>query len=225
MSLEALRQEMDAVDRELVAAFCRRMDISGKIAMHKRTTGAPVRDKDREDIILDRVTAMAREPYVEDTRRLYKTILTLSRAWQRTLLSEVGRDRNPMQFPKGGSVASVEEGLEAGGVVFSAPQFVLCASPEAVCRAVAARRTAYGMLPLNVAPLLADYDLYIVRRTEEFLCVSASMQVYDDADRIGLLVEGEAGPQFSEMSLVPGEQETPPAMTVGVTLLGRYRLV
>ena len=46
--LEELRRELDAVDRELVRLFERRMAIAGQVAACKIAAGRPVLDRTRE---------------------------------------------------------------------------------------------------------------------------------------------------------------------------------
>ena len=53
--LKELRNEIDEVDRALVALFVRRMGISGAVAQVKRQKGLPVLDRTREEQLLRRV--------------------------------------------------------------------------------------------------------------------------------------------------------------------------
>ena len=49
--LEELRRELDAVDRELVHLFERRMTIAGQVAACKIAEGRPVLDRTREEAV------------------------------------------------------------------------------------------------------------------------------------------------------------------------------
>ena len=49
MELTDLRREMDAIDRELLALFARRMALSGEIAGLKKAAALPVFDPAREE--------------------------------------------------------------------------------------------------------------------------------------------------------------------------------
>ena len=80
MDLIALRTKIDAVDRELVALFCRRMELSEQVAVYKQEHGLPVLDKGREAELLQRVAALSSCP--QETAELYHTILYLSRRRQ-----------------------------------------------------------------------------------------------------------------------------------------------
>ena len=46
--LEQYRQELDGIDRELVALFARRMDTVRKIGAYKKARGMQVQDRSRE---------------------------------------------------------------------------------------------------------------------------------------------------------------------------------
>ena len=48
MDLDELRKEIDAVDRQIVALFEKRMEISERIAAYKQKVGMQVRDAKRE---------------------------------------------------------------------------------------------------------------------------------------------------------------------------------
>ncbi|MBQ1675051.1 MAG: chorismate mutase, partial [Oscillospiraceae bacterium] len=46
--LELSRQEIDRIDREIAALFCRRMEAVRDIASYKRSHGLPILDSQRE---------------------------------------------------------------------------------------------------------------------------------------------------------------------------------
>ena len=87
MDLTELREQIDAVDRELLPLFTARMKLSARVAEYKRENGLPVYDAAREAVILDRVeeSAGAFGPYA---RRLYEALMRESRAYQEELLNE-----------------------------------------------------------------------------------------------------------------------------------------
>ena len=63
-SLKELRQAVDAVDREIVAALLRRFEITDEIGRVKRATGvAAVRNEAREREVLERVGPDCAEVY------------------------------------------------------------------------------------------------------------------------------------------------------------------
>ncbi len=85
MDLAAVRTEIDAVDRQLLPLFLRRMELSAAAAEAKRARGLPVRDPVREEQILEAVAARAGDR-ADAARRLYETIFALSRELQTGLM-------------------------------------------------------------------------------------------------------------------------------------------
>jgi chorismate mutase len=53
MSLTALREEIDAVDREIVACLAKRAKLALAVAAAKRADNLPIEDLDREDQVID----------------------------------------------------------------------------------------------------------------------------------------------------------------------------
>ncbi|MGN0777598.1 MAG: chorismate mutase [Aristaeellaceae bacterium] len=89
--LQEIRAELDAVDRELVRLFEKRMSLSGEVARYKLAHGLPVLDAAREEQVLASRAAMLDNPALaEDVRRLFGCIMGLSRAEQERLLKEAG---------------------------------------------------------------------------------------------------------------------------------------
>ena len=46
--LQSLRRDIDAIDRELVELFRRRMNVTARVGAYKRERGIPVLDQARE---------------------------------------------------------------------------------------------------------------------------------------------------------------------------------
>ena len=82
MELNELRQQIDAIDRELVELFKARMQVSAKVAEYKKENGMAVLDPSRERALLSKVSELSGEEFEEYTRTLYSSILDLSRSYQ-----------------------------------------------------------------------------------------------------------------------------------------------
>lgn len=81
--LETLRQEIDSIDRELVALFLRRRAITSRVGVVKHETALPIIDPVREGHVLRERGAMTTDPAAQqDVVSLFRTIMTLSRAQQ-----------------------------------------------------------------------------------------------------------------------------------------------
>lgn len=88
MDLQDYRKEIDRIDRELVALFVRRMEVSAGIAAYKQAHGLPVLDAVREQAKLQQVAELAPEQLRPDTAELYRTLFALSRGYQQRLQEE-----------------------------------------------------------------------------------------------------------------------------------------
>ena len=83
MNLKELRKEIDAVDREIVALFEKRMEISERIASCKQSTGTPIRDEAREAEKIAQVQNLARTDFCkENIGELFTLLMALSRKLQ-----------------------------------------------------------------------------------------------------------------------------------------------
>lgn len=89
MDIQEIRAEIDRVDDMLTQLFVKRMQLAAEVAAYKREHAAAVTDGSREQKILDRVCAASGETFAAYTGRLYQTLFTLSKEYQRALL-----DRN-----------------------------------------------------------------------------------------------------------------------------------
>ena len=87
--LQSIRQELDAVDRELVKLFEQRMSLSREVARFKLAHDMPVLDRSREEAVLaSRVGMLQDSHWAESVRALYEEIMRLSRAEQERILKE-----------------------------------------------------------------------------------------------------------------------------------------
>ena len=103
--LEQYRQEIDAIDGELVQLFLRRMEVTGKVGKWKQKNGVPVLDAARERRVIAAKTALTDDPVRRaDLAELYETIMAISRRQQRKLVREGTED--PGYAAYGNSVAS-----------------------------------------------------------------------------------------------------------------------
>ena len=88
--LKAIREEIDAIDAQLLPLLCRRMDCSLRVAAYKATRGLPVLNAEREGQILDRVRAACREEgrgeYAEAAALVFSSTMDVSRALQHRVL-------------------------------------------------------------------------------------------------------------------------------------------
>lgn len=92
-ALTELRRELDALDRDLVALFERRMALSLEVAAYKQAHQLPVLDAGREAEVIASRQAMLRDPALAPAvRALFETVMAESRGAQEAWLREVRGD-------------------------------------------------------------------------------------------------------------------------------------
>ncbi len=86
--LQSLRRDIDAIDRELVELFRRRMDVTARVGAYKRERGIPVLDQERERQVLQNKGELAGEELRPAAVTLFQTIMALSRRQQRDMMGQ-----------------------------------------------------------------------------------------------------------------------------------------
>ncbi|MBQ7173771.1 MAG: chorismate mutase [Clostridia bacterium] len=82
--LEEYRRQIDGIDTELAALFCRRMELVEKIALCKRKAGLPTFDPAREESMKKRLCAsFERADLLPYYREFLTTLLSLSKDYQK----------------------------------------------------------------------------------------------------------------------------------------------
>ncbi len=86
--LQALREEIESIDRELMTLLRRRMECVEEVATEKVRTAYPFRDKEREDHVLQRVRQTAVEHGLDAhvMERLYRLIMEMSISHQQAFV-------------------------------------------------------------------------------------------------------------------------------------------
>ena len=188
MNLEECRKEIDIIDKELVELFVKRMNVAKNVAEYKKETGMAVYDAERERKLLQKVEEAAGEEFGDYTRRLYSSILELSRNYQSKSLavsSGLSADiikatnETPKLFPEKAVVAC--QGIEgahssaACQKLFEKPSIMYCQSFDAVFHAVESGLCSYGVVPLEnssagsvtqIYNLMSEHKFSIVRSTK-----------------------------------------------------------
>lgn len=87
MNLEELRKEIDAVDRQIVELFEKRMEISERFAAYKKKAGLPIQDKAREQEKIKQVQGLTHTHFNrQHIEELYTLLMSLSRKLQEELV-------------------------------------------------------------------------------------------------------------------------------------------
>jgi len=183
--LATSRRRIDKIDRELVALFSARMGVSADVAAYKREIGMPVTDAAREAALLDRVAALSPKETADYTRTLYTNIMSLSRAYQHTVLgcdtpltktvkNAITATKAPL--PDNATVAcqgvAGSYASHAAKKIFAAPDIAYYGQFADVFEAIERGECRYGVLPIEnstagsvteIYDLLAKHRFFVVR--------------------------------------------------------------
>lgn len=182
--LPELREEISAINAEMLDLFLRRMEVSGEIADYKKAHDLPILDKSREREIFADVEERAGD-LGNYAHRFFSNMMELSRAYQNSriaketpLIDMIRNSRLPADalFPRTGiiGVAGVEGAYaqQAADNMFPRGTLVFKKSFEAVFDALESGECQYGIVPVenssygsvkDVYRLLEERDVYITR--------------------------------------------------------------
>ncbi len=88
MDLEKIREQIDAIDTEIIKLFCRRMDVVKSVAEFKIANDMPVLRPEREKAILKRVRTETGEEYGDYAVDLFENMMRVSREMQQKLIDD-----------------------------------------------------------------------------------------------------------------------------------------
>ena len=177
MELKDLRNEIDAIDDELVKLFSQRMDVAARIADYKKEHTMPIFVPAREREKLKDVAEKAGPDMANYTRVLYSMLFELSRSYQSKkndaispLYEEITRaiENTPKLFPQAPMVAC--QGVEgaysqiACEKIFKSPFIMYFKNFESIFSAIEQGLCQYGILPLEnstAGSVKKVYDLMI----------------------------------------------------------------
>ena len=177
MNISQLREQIDAIDDQLVRLFVERMEISGKIGAYKKANNLPIFDPGREREKLQDVASKAGEGMENYTRTLYATLFELSRSYQSRTTSHMtalndsiaSSIANTSQlFPQAPMVAC--QGVEgaysqiACEKIFKSPLIMYFKNFDGVFNAIEQGLCQYGILPIEnstAGSVKKVYDLMI----------------------------------------------------------------
>ena len=177
MDITELRNNIDAIDDQLVKLFCQRMEVSEQIAAYKKENNVPILVPAREREKLKDVAEKAGSEMANYTRVLYSMIFELSRSHQSKLTdtkSELYNQINhaiettPRLFPQAPMVAC--QGVEgaysqiACEKIFKDPFIMYFKSFDGVFNAIEQGLCQYGILPIEnstAGSVKTVYDLMI----------------------------------------------------------------
>ncbi|MBR5271627.1 MAG: chorismate mutase [Clostridia bacterium] len=186
MNLEQLRNEIDAIDDEILKLFLKRMEKASKVADYKKANNLSTLQKGREREILNRVSEKSGKEMADYSRILFATLMDLSKSYQNKRNAKEGGElskkikkaleNTPLIFPQSGTVAC--QGIEgaysqiACDRLFKNPDIKYVKTFEDVFKAVEDGICSYGILPIEnsihgtviaVYDLMKNYNFHIIK--------------------------------------------------------------
>jgi chorismate mutase / prephenate dehydratase len=194
VDLDGIRQSLDSLDREIVAALARRDDFVRQVADLKRGGALnTVRDAQREEALLERVARMAGEKGLsaDYVTRLYRDILDHSVRRQDLLLAGADTDIEQRTVAYQGTQGSYSHVAANRHFASHAGRFSFAgmANFRQVVDEVVSGRAQFGCLPIenttagsinDTYDLLAAHDLAVVG--EEILRIEHCVLALDKID-------------------------------------------
>ena len=177
MQLKDYRDQIDAIDENLVKLFTQRMELSAKVADYKKENNLPIYVPSREREILQEVAKMAGPDMANYTRVLYSLLFELSRSYQSKRTCEItplyqsithSIESTPKLFPQAPMVAC--QGVEGAYAqiacerIFKNPFIMYFKNFDAVFNAIEQGLCQYGILPIEnstAGSVKKVYDLMI----------------------------------------------------------------
>ena len=87
--LDKQRAEIDAIDREIVSLFERRMQVVMDVARIKKENGMAIFDAGREKEVIAKVQSyLTDEGLKEELREVYETLMKVSKGYQKIQMDE-----------------------------------------------------------------------------------------------------------------------------------------
>lgn len=176
-----LRKHIDDIDEQLVRLFEKRMEASHKMASIKCDQNLAVQDLGRENQIVNRALTLVNRDLKSETALLMRTIMSLSREYQRRILfSGEAPMLPPPSSPITENVTCAYQGLpgawseQAATCMFPGGELVPVNHFEDVFVSVRNEKADYGVVPIENSKtgaigetydLLRKYGCYIVGRT------------------------------------------------------------
>lgn len=203
--LQKLREEIDAIDNEVVDLYERRMALAEEVAAYKISVGKKVFDKEREAEKLSALSKKGTTPFLRHgIKELFEQIMAMSRKRQYQLLSEHGQtersDFSMVERLDYRNAKIVFQGVEGAYSQLALKQYfgenADCCHVDTWRDAMETIRTGradYAVLPMENSSagivsenydLMMEYDNYIVG--EQIIRVDHALLGLPEADMDGI---------------------------------------
>lgn len=169
--LQALREQIDGIDTEMVSLLSKRMQISENIANVKAQGNIAILDSNRENEVIANALAVGDARYAAETQAFMRTLMSMSRLKQNETLQLA----NPVHFPASAPIATDEiqvafQGVsgawseQSAAVLFPNAETRAMEYFEDVFHAVKNKEVHFGMLPIENSQTGAIGEVYDLLR-------------------------------------------------------------
>ena len=184
MDLQELRSQINEIDSQLSELFEKRMRVCADIAEYKIANGLPVFQKDREQEVIERVTAAAPDDLKNASKVYFRTMMDISKCLQYRRIFEntgfvpfkrldlSGRHRVavPGTFGSYNHIACSELFEDADTMFFD--------SFEEIFKAVSAGAAEFGILPIINSTAGSVVQTYELMRQYDFkICAQTKLRI------------------------------------------------
>lgn len=181
--LKELRNQIDEIDNQIVAAYLERIELVKEVGEYKKTHGIEIEHSDREKELLNRLVQKFGQEHFYDIRFLYGAVMSYSKI-QQSLLS--AKDA-VLQIPEGSeSTVLIDKNLTVacqgvGGAysaiaaeqLFDSPDLHFLPTFSAVFSAVAEGKADFGVLPIENSTAGSVNEVYDLLKTHSLFIAGA----------------------------------------------------
>ena len=160
LDLKEARKNIDAIDKQIVELFEKRMLEANAVAEYKRKTGKAVYDKEREDEKLEHLGQISSNEFNKKAiTELFSQIMSISRKYQYTVLpqtSKLADFKKAEELPVGPDTKVCYFGVPGAHTHQAMEDFfgeeitgISCPTFQIVMEAVEQGEADYGVLPIE----------------------------------------------------------------------------
>ncbi len=189
LNLQAIRDQLDTIDDQMISLFSQRMNLVRDVAAYKKEKGLPILDTGREREIINRVTLKAGEDLERYAKLLYQTLFNVSKAYQAEQLRLESSLTRQLEQAAGGAKQTMPvralvacQGTEgaysqkATERMFEFPNILFMNSFNDVFNAVEKGMCPFGVLPIENSTAGSVTQVYDLMEKHHFHIVRAARQ-------------------------------------------------
>ena len=184
MDLNQLRNDIDKLDKEILSAFEKRMDLCRQVALYKKENNLPIFQEGREKEIIKKVRDRSPEHLKDGSAALFTEIMDISKCLQQQeLLKEKDFIRPlPLNMNCTGKIGcqgtSGSNSEAAARKLFSENEIVFYQEFEDVFEAVEKGDIQFGIIPIHnstAGSVTQNYDL--MRKYNVFIAKTVKVEI------------------------------------------------